>query len=166
MSHHLNHSQPSGSADWTGNLQDDAATAELGARLAASLAPGMRVYLRGELGSGKTTLIRGLLRALGVKTGVRSPSYTLFELYVISRLNLYHFDFYRFLDSSEFDKAGFADYFDGNAVCLVEWPDKAGHSLPLPDLEIELTYAGSGRDIRVHANSKAGEQCLDRLRET
>lgn len=162
----MNHHQPPGGAHWTGHLRDDDATAELGARLAASLTRGMRIYLRGELGTGKTTLIRGLLRALGVQTGVRSPSYTLVELYVISRLNLYHFDFYRFLDSSEFDNAGFADYFSGDAVCLVEWPDKAGPTLPLPDLEIELTYAGSGRDIRVHANSKAGEQCLDTLRET
>jgi tRNA threonylcarbamoyladenosine biosynthesis protein TsaE len=166
VSHLLDQRQPAGNAHWAGHLQNEAATAELGARLASSLSRGMRVYLRGELGSGKTTLIRGLLRALGVQTGVRSPSYTLVELYVISRLNLYHFDFYRFLDPDEFEAAGFADYFDGDAVCLVEWPDKAGRALPLPDLEIALAYAGSGRDIRVHANSPAGEQCLDRLRET
>jgi tRNA threonylcarbamoyladenosine biosynthesis protein TsaE len=162
----LDQRQPAGNTHWAGHLQDEAATVELGARLASSLARGMRVYLRGELGSGKTTLIRGLLRALGVQAGVRSPSYTLVELYVISRLNLYHFDFYRFLYPGEFDSAGLADYFDGDAVCLVEWPDKAGRALPLPDLEIALTYAGSGRDVRVHANSPAGEQCLDRLRDT
>ena len=120
----------------------------------------MRVYFRGELGSGKTTLIRGLLRGLGTLEKVKSPTYSLVELYVTSRLNLYHFDFYRFLDESEFEDAGLADYFRGEGVCLVEWPERAGNALPEPDLELTLAYSGSGRAITAHAHSPAGKRCL------
>ena len=131
--------------------------------MAVCIVPGLRIYLRGELGSGKTTLIRGLLRALGVKESVKSPSYTLVELYVVSRLHLYHFDFYRFLDSREFDDAGLAGYFHGEGVCLVEWPERAGAALPRPDLEIGLSYTGAGREIGVSAHSEAGARCLTRF---
>ena len=165
MTHSPNHSQPTCLAHWHARLRDEDATAALGARIASSLAPAMRVYLRGELGAGKTTLVRGLLRALGVHTRVKSPSYTLVELYVVSRLDLYHFDFYRFLDSKEFEDAGFADHFSGNAVCLVEWPERAGHSIPLPDLDIALAYSDAGRAADVCARTEAGERCLEHLRQ-
>jgi len=161
MTHPPDHSQPPVTAHWTSTyLPDEGATAGLGAKLAAGIAPGMRIYLRGDLGSGKTTLIRGLLRALGVKDTVKSPSYALVELYVVSRLNLYHFDFYRFLDSREFEDAGLAGYFHGAGVCLVEWPERAGDVLPRPDLDLTLAYAGAGREISVKAYSTAGERCL------
>ncbi len=120
----------------------------------------MRLYFRGELGSGKSTLIRGLLRSLGVQTRVKSPTYTLVELYVVSRLNLYHFDFYRFIDAREFADAGLADYFEGEGICLVEWPERAGDLLPRPDLEFALDYAGDAREIRATAHSASGERCL------
>jgi len=125
----------------------------------------MRIYLQGELGTGKSTLIRGLLRGLGVQDRVKSPTYTLVELYVVSRLNLYHFDFYRFLNTSEFADAGLAEYFQGEGVCLVEWPERAGEMLPEPDLEITLDYSGAGREIRARAYTAPGEQCLARCRE-
>lgn len=124
----------------------------------------MRIYLRGELGSGKTTLVRGLLRSLGVRSGVKSPTYSLVELYVTSRLNLYHFDFYRFVDPDEFRDAGFADYLGGDAVCLVEWPERAGAALPSPDLEIALAYKDAGRTVAVRAFTAAGARCLASLR--
>jgi tRNA threonylcarbamoyladenosine biosynthesis protein TsaE len=126
----------------------------------------MRLYFRGELGSGKSTLIRGLLRGIGVQTRVKSPTYTLVELYVVSRLNLYHFDFYRFLDAREFTDAGLADYFQGDGVCLVEWPERAGDMLPRPDLEFTLSYAGAGREIRVQAHSASGERCIACCRDS
>ena len=126
----------------------------------------MRLYFSGELGSGKSTLIRGLLRGLGVETRVKSPTYTLVELYVVSRLNLYHFDFYRFLDEREFADAGLGDYFEGEGICLVEWPERAGGLLPQPDLEFTLSYAGDGREIRARAHSAVGERCLAACRDS
>jgi len=166
VTHSPDHNQSIRRAHWHAHLRDENATAALGAQIASILAPGMRIYLRGELGAGKTTLVRGVLRALGVHTGVKSPSYTLVELYVVSRLNLYHFDFYRFLDSKEFKDAGFADHFNGTAVCLVEWPERAGDSVPLPDLDIALAYLDSDREANVCAYTDAGERCLERLRQT
>jgi len=164
MTHPPDHSQPPAKAHWTTTyLPVEGATASLGAKLAAGIGPGMRIYLRGDLGSGKTTLIRGLLRGLGVQDRVKSPTYALVELYVASRLNLYHFDFYRFLDAREFEDAGLAEYFRGEGVCLVEWPERAGDALPRPDLELSLAYAGAGREISVKAYSAVGERCLAKI---
>ncbi|MBI2320149.1 MAG: tRNA (adenosine(37)-N6)-threonylcarbamoyltransferase complex ATPase subunit type 1 TsaE [Betaproteobacteria bacterium] len=142
------------------HLQDEAATERAGRLLAPGIAPGMRVYLSGELGSGKTTLVRALLRALGVRERVKSPSYALVELYVVSSLHLYHFDFYRFRDPREWADAGFDEYFDGSGVCLVEWPERAAGRLPQPDLEILLSLADTGRDAQFTAHSEAGARCL------
>jgi tRNA threonylcarbamoyladenosine biosynthesis protein TsaE len=147
------------------HLPDEAATTRLGERLAECLAPGMRVYLRGELGSGKTTLVRGLLRGLGHPGRVKSPTYTLVELYTVSRLNLYHFDFYRFRDPKEWRDAGLDEYFDSDGVCVVEWPEKAGDALPPPDLELVLARAATGRDVIVRAASETGERCLTKLQD-
>lgn len=146
-------------------MPDEAATARLGERLAECLAPGMRIYLRGELGSGKTSLVRGMLRALGHPGRVRSPTYTLVELYSVSRLNLYHFDFYRFRDPKEWGDAGLDEYFDSDGVCVVEWPEKAGDALPPPDLEVVLARAEIGRNVVVRAASETGERCLTKLQD-
>ena len=144
-------------------LPDEAATAGLGAALAAGVAPGRVLHLRGELGTGKTTLVRGLLRALGYPGRVKSPSYTLVELYAISSLNLYHFDFYRFRDRSEWLNSGFRDYFNPDSVCIVEWPERAEDLLAAPDLEIALEFSGTGRAARIAARTVAGEQWLATL---
>jgi tRNA threonylcarbamoyladenosine biosynthesis protein TsaE len=166
MAHRSDHNQPTANSHWSAQLVDSQATTRLGARLASCIGPGMRLYFRGELGSGKSTLIRGLLQALGVTARIKSPTYTLVELYVVSRLNLYHFDFYRFLSAREFLDAGLADYFEGEGVCLVEWPERAGDALPRPDLEFTLAYAGSGRTVSARAHSKLGERCIGRLSES
>src|SRR6266705_3202821 len=138
VTHSSNHSQLPREMHWTTHLPEEAATSRL----------------------------RTLLRGLGVEGVVKSPSYALVELYVVSRLNLYHFDFYRFMNPSEFGDAGLADYFrDGDGVCMVEWPERAGGVLPPPDLELELAYSGTGRDINVRAFSEAGGQCLKKLRD-
>jgi tRNA threonylcarbamoyladenosine biosynthesis protein TsaE len=165
VTHPPNHSQPPLQTHWEGYLPDEAATARLGALLAACIAPGMRIYLRGELGSGKTTLVRALLRGFGVDGVVKSPTYALVELYVVSSLHLYHFDFYRFIEPSEFGDAGVVDYFrDDDGICVVEWPERAGDALPRPDLDFTLAYAGAGRKVSVMAHTKAGERCLARCR--
>jgi tRNA threonylcarbamoyladenosine biosynthesis protein TsaE len=123
----------------------------------------MRLYLCGELGTGKTTLVRGLLRALGFRGRVKSPTYALVELYVVSRLHLYHFDFYRFVDPKEWSDAGLSEYFASDGVCVVEWPEKAGGTLPPPDIELTLTHADKGRDVRIRSLSESGQRCVTRL---
>ena len=124
----------------------------------------MIVTLRGELGSGKTTLVRGLLRARGVSGPVKSPTYALVEHYPVSSLYFYHFDFYRFTNPDEWDSAGMADYFRDDAVCIVEWPERVGDLLPVPDLALSLSYAtDGGRDLVAEAFTVAGEQCLSAL---
>ena len=145
------------------HLPDEAATSALGARLAQMITPGMSLHLRGDLGSGKTTLARGLLRGLGYTGRVKSPTYALVELYTFSRLNLYHFDFYRFKDPKEWRDAGFSEYFDDASVCLVEWPEKAAGLLPVADLDLALEFAGDGRDLSIRAATESGQACLDRL---
>jgi tRNA threonylcarbamoyladenosine biosynthesis protein TsaE len=138
------------------NLPDEAATLRLGEALARGVAPGQVVHLRGELGAGKTTVARGLLRALGYAGRVKSPTYTLVELYALSSLNLYHFDFYRFKDQEEWLSSGFRDYFNPRSVCLVEWPERAGELLPRPDLDLHLQFDGEARSASFEAHSEAG----------
>jgi tRNA threonylcarbamoyladenosine biosynthesis protein TsaE len=145
-------------------LPDEAATLALGARLASALAPGMRVYLSGDLGAGKTTLVRGLLRALGYQGRVKSPTFTLVELYKLSNLCLYHFDFYRFNDPDEWEDAGFREIFGSDAVCLVEWPERADSLLPQADLHIRLRHARAGREALIEALTQAGTRCSEMLR--
>ena len=148
------------------HLGDETATQRLGAALASIVSPGLRIYLKGDLGSGKTTLVRALLRSLGVRERVKSPTYTLVEVYVVSSLHLYHFDFYRFRDPDEWTDAGFDEYFGGAGICLVEWPERAADRLPEPDIEILLSIADSGRDVRLAAHSEVGEKCLKSVTDT
>ena len=143
------------------SLPDEAATARLGAALAPGAQSGRVLFLSGELGAGKTTLVRGLLRALGYAGRVKSPTYGLLELYPLSRLNLYHFDFYRVKDRSEWDSSGFRDYFNPESVCLVEWPERAGESLAPPDLEVRLDFTGEARSAALTAYSEAGRAWLE-----
>lgn len=144
-------------------LPDTAATEILGGALAPLIKPGLVIYLQGDLGAGKTTLVRGLLRALGHAGNVKSPTYTLIEPYVLSRLDLYHFDFYRFSSPEEYLDAGLDEYFAGQGACLVEWPDKASPYLAPPDVEITLAVAGDGRNARIQACSEVGIACLKTL---
>ena len=152
------------SAEMTIDLLDESATLAFGASIARLLVPGVSVHLCGDLGAGKTTLSRGILRGLGFDGRVKSPTYTLVELYVVSKLNLYHFDFYRFNDPEEWNDAGFRDLFNSSNVCLVEWPDKAGNLLPKPDLLISLapTEIG-GRSAAIVAPSARGQTMLSSI---
>ena len=144
-------------------LADEAATRALGAAIAPALEAGLVIYLLGDLGAGKTTLVRGLLEALGHRGAVRSPTYTLIEPYAVSKLDLYHFDFYRFTDPEEFVDAGLEEYFGGQGVCLVEWPDKGAPFVPAPDLEVQLEPEGDGRRASLRGCSERGQQCLSRI---
>ena len=148
----------------TAYLADEKATEALGAGLAPALAPGLVIWLSGDLGAGKTTLTRGLLRALGHTGSVKSPTYTLLEVYTLSRIALYHFDFYRFTHPDEFLEAGLEEYFGSDAVCLLEWADKACPHVPQPDLEIRLGVEGEGRRVQVFTRSPRGIACLKHAR--
>ena len=144
-------------------LPDEAATLGFGEKLAHVLQPGLFVALSGELGSGKTTLARGILRGLGFEGKVKSPTYSLVELYNLSRLDLYHFDLYRFKDSRELLEAGFRDAFDSRNVCLVEWPERAQDLLPMADLSVSLVEERGGRRVRIAAHTELGKTCLARI---
>ena len=145
-------------------LPDEAATLRLGSRLASALRPGLVIYLEGDLGAGKTTLSRAVIQALGHRGTVKSPTYSLVEVYVISSLYLYHFDFYRFESPEEFLDAGLDEYFNDASVCLVEWPERAQGCLPAPDLRLHLCHAGGGRLLEARASTPKGESCLNALR--
>jgi tRNA threonylcarbamoyladenosine biosynthesis protein TsaE len=142
------------------SLPDEAATLRLGAACAAGAANGNSLHLRGELGAGKTTLVRGLLRGLGYLGRVKSPTYTLVEPYADLRLNCYHFDFYRVKDRTEWLSSGFREYFNADSLCIVEWPERAGDLLAAPDLDILLRYQGEARSAALAAHSPAGDAWL------
>jgi tRNA threonylcarbamoyladenosine biosynthesis protein TsaE len=150
--------KPDDTASITIELQDEAATLALGARLANVLQPGMVVYLNGNLGAGKTTLVRGILHGFGYAGRVKSPTYTLLESYVLSKLILQHYDLYRMIDPREWLDAGFRDDCNAATLCLVEWPEKAEGLLPRPDLVIGLDVAGEGRTARIEALSAKGRK--------
>ncbi|MDR2031642.1 MAG: tRNA (adenosine(37)-N6)-threonylcarbamoyltransferase complex ATPase subunit type 1 TsaE [Azoarcus sp.] len=144
-------------------LAREADTLALGARIAGTLAPGLHIWLEGGLGSGKTTLARGLLRALGHTGPVKSPTYTLIELYALSRITLYHFDFYRLTTPEEFLDAGLDEYFSGTGICLVEWPRQAVPCLGDPDIIITLAPHGGGRQVTIQAKTATGRTCIRHL---
>jgi tRNA threonylcarbamoyladenosine biosynthesis protein TsaE len=173
-------------------LRDEAATIDFGERFARAIEAtriaaraessgepfaGLQVQLIGDLGAGKTTLVRATLRALGHSGRVKSPTYTLVEPYALDTasgpLDVYHFDLYRFADPAEWADAGFREYFDRGAVCLVEWPQQAGGLLGVPDLVFQLSLPDdaaspgesneeAGRVLVARAFSETGKSCLER----
>ena len=130
-------------------LPDAEATEAFGARLAGELRAGELVFLRGDLGAGKTTLVRGILRALGHPGAVKSPTYTLLEPYQLPALRVYHFDFYRIVDSQELEFIGIDELMSSEALKLVEWPERGADRLPEPDVELYLHQEGEGRRLEV-----------------
>ncbi len=135
---------------------DEKAMIAFGKRLAGLVATGSTLYLRGELGAGKTTFCRGFLSGFGHEGYAKSPTYTLVEPYDFPDVSIYHFDLYRLSDPSELEYIGWRDYFHPEAICLVEWPERGGDVLPGPDLDIEIQAAGQGRQVICFArNAKA-----------
>lgn len=182
-------SSPTEPRDAVRALEAPADTDRLGRALASAVqshaeaiaAEGLQVNLSGDLGSGKTSLVRGWLRALGVTGPVRSPTFTVLEPYVVSvhsagtvqppglevhgvsSLDFYHFDFYRFASPAEFSTAGFRELFGAGHLCAIEWPEKAGEQLPRADLTVTLQIEGAGRRATLVAASTLGQACLDRV---
>jgi tRNA threonylcarbamoyladenosine biosynthesis protein TsaE len=121
------------------------------------------VYLAGDLGAGKTTLARGLLRSLGVTGAVRSPTYTLVEIYELGALTALHLDLYRLSDPAELDNLGLREWARGGHLWLVEWPERGAGRLPAADLVITLSAGGAGHEIEVAATTDQGARWLERL---
>ena len=145
-------------------LPDTDATEALGSALAATLPAQAVVHLHGDLGAGKSTLARALLRALGVQGAIRSPTYTLVERYPVPGGEAWHLDLYRIGDAAELDFLGLDDAVA--TLWLVEWPEKAGSALPAADVRIELASSGDGRSAGLHAISPIGHHWLSDLAAT
>ena len=129
-------------------------------RLDAILAAGLQIDLSGDLGAGKTAVVRAMLRALGITGSVKSPTFALLEPYAVSSLDFYHFDFYRLKDPGEFSSTGFRELFGPGRICAIEWPERAGPRLPTADISITLTVEGDGRLATIRTASELGETCL------
>lgn len=130
---------------------------QLGSEAADGLRPGQVIFLIGELGAGKTTWVRGVLKGLGHDGPVKSPTYTLLEPYNLRQFNVYHFDLYRLSNPMELENLGFRDYLDGSGVCLFEWPDRGAGLLPGPDCRIEIEYRNGGRLVDAFCSTELGK---------
>ncbi|MCP5141420.1 MAG: tRNA (adenosine(37)-N6)-threonylcarbamoyltransferase complex ATPase subunit type 1 TsaE [Gammaproteobacteria bacterium] len=153
------------------NVRGEAGTIALGAACArawqaADAGQGMFVHLRGELGAGKTTLVRAWLRGLGHQGAVRSPTYTLIEPYELPSGPAYHLDLYRLGDPEELEFLGLRDLLEVPALVLVEWPERGAGVLPRADLTIAMEHAGEARKLLFTAQTGVAETCLARLRDS
>jgi tRNA threonylcarbamoyladenosine biosynthesis protein TsaE len=142
------------------DLPDEPATQQLGRCLAQSLGPPLLVGLSGDLGAGKTTLVRALINALLPGTRVKSPTYTLIETYSLPKAVLHHLDLYRIEDPEELTALGLDELFSEDALVLVEWPEQGRPVLPEPDVTIQLKHYGSGRSAQLDPHSEHGRQAL------
>lgn len=147
------------------NLADEADTLRLGRELANECSGDCTIFLKGELGAGKTTLVRGFLRGLGFLSAVKSPTYTFVESYEIEHRSIFHFDLYRLKDPDELEWIGIRDYFSKPAIRLIEWPEKAGTRLPTPDLICTIAIQKQDRFVTISAETKTGLTILDQLKK-
>lgn len=155
-----------GSSPLVKHIENEEAMLALGAKIAASLFPGMRVYLQGQLGAGKTTLCRGLLRGLGYIGPIKSPTYGIVEHYEINGLEFHHFDFYRICDPEECEYMGLRDYLSDEAIILVEWPEHVEKILPEASVYCKITVSSDndGREVELTAFDRQGEILIQNLK--
>ena len=134
-----------------------------GASLAKNCHNGEKIFLQGELGVGKTTLVQGFLKQMGYQGIVNSPTYTLVETYRLHGIQLFHFDLYRIEDAQELEDIGIRDYFINGAICLVEWPEKGATLLIPPDIHVCITHCDIQREVEITANTPLGKQLIAAL---
>jgi len=149
--------------NFTLDLADEAATLAFATQFASRLVAGQVIYLHGDLGAGKTTFVRGVLHALGHNGKVKSPTYNLVESYQLNQFQLYHFDLYRFNDDEEWEEAGFREYFNAQSVCFIEWPEKAQHVLPVPEIDITFVIHPQARTLTLTAQTQSALVTLKQL---
>jgi tRNA threonylcarbamoyladenosine biosynthesis protein TsaE len=147
------------------DIPDEAAMSELGRQMAAALAgtEGCSIHLHGELGSGKTTLTRGILRALGVTDRIKSPTYTLIEPYELGNRMAYHLDLYRLADPQELEFLGIRDFLTAESILFVEWPEKGVGVSPEADVHVRIDYAGIGRRVTIEPGGGGRNQWVGSL---
>ncbi|MDA9211156.1 tRNA (adenosine(37)-N6)-threonylcarbamoyltransferase complex ATPase subunit type 1 TsaE [Methylophilaceae bacterium] len=144
-------------------LSSEKNTLDLGKSISTCLTEGLLIFLKGDLGAGKTTLARGLINGLGYSGSVKSPTYSLIEQYEFDNFTLNHFDLYRFSSPDEWVSSGFQEYITSCNITLIEWPEKSYGFLPKPDLEIKLLYKNQGRASFIDSFTPKGNKCLENL---
>ncbi len=142
------------------DLIDEAASQLFASQLTQYLSPSLIFTFSGDIGSGKTTIIRAMLKHLGVNSPIKSPTFSLVESYVCHDLTIHHFDLYRIHNEDELEYIGFRDYFDEQSLCFIEWPEHAGKALPKVDMHFKLSIKGAGREMQVSALGVAGRRIL------
>lgn len=144
-------------------LTDEAATLKFGSTLSQICSPTCLIFLQGNLGAGKTTLVRGFIQGLGFSGSIKSPTYTLVEQYELKKNTIFHFDLYRLTNPQELINIGLRDYFAQPAIFFIEWPEKGGEQLPRPDLTCYIEPFHSGRRLQITATSQCGSQIIQKL---
>ncbi len=142
------------------DIIDTHAMEALGRKLASLCPVGSKLFLQGELGAGKTTLVRGFLSRFGHHGAVKSPTYTLVEPYQFNDLEVFHFDLYRLNDPEELECIGIRDYFSASSTCLVEWPENGAVLLGSPDVFIQIQYQDEQRKVFLEADTATGEKII------
>ena len=147
------------------DLQSEADTQWLGELIAQKIQAPTIIYLQGELGVGKTRLVRAIIQSLGHRGNVKSPTYTLVEPYRLQDYNIHHFDLYRISDPEELEYLGIRDYFDQSSISFIEWPDNGKGWLAPADILISLEFLGEGRNCTVQAKTEVGNMLLSKLKQ-
>lgn len=142
------------------NLDDEAASQQLAKRLAALIKAPLTITFSGEIGTGKTTIVRAMLQQLGIDSAIKSPTFSLVESYSWRGGAIHHFDLYRLQQEEELEYLGFRDYFTPESICCIEWPEHGGRALPASDILFKLDIKGTGRELHCHAGSVAGEHII------
>ncbi|CAM4466799.1 MAG: tRNA threonylcarbamoyladenosine biosynthesis protein TsaE [Legionella sp.] len=142
------------------DLPDEQASEQFASQLASSLSAPLILTFSGDLGAGKTTIVRAMLRRLGVQSAIKSPTFSLVESYPYPNGAIHHFDLYRIHHEEELEYLGFRDYFTKESICCIEWAEKAGRALPNVDIRFNLSIKGVGREVQITAFSDAGQRIL------